>query len=176
MSKPDNQAFVPALGRGLSRCRFAPFRLRFQSLSHAFQDGKAQGGIRRWGSEGSSRASRRAVFCPRGRSGAVPGPAKPKSSPTGFSAVSVWRFPRWLMGSKESRHLKKNGSIQGRCRHVPSCAASTTTRNKENCAVFHRRSHRAYRRSSRATRALRSRTPSDRASTRCRCSRTSRPQ
>ncbi len=49
-----------------------------------------------------------APFGPRGPNGAVSGPVKLKSNSMGIFAVSVRRFPRWLMGSKESRRLNEN--------------------------------------------------------------------
>ena len=61
------------------------------------------------------------IFCHRGRNGAISGLAKLKSYAIGFSVVSVLCFSRRLVGSKETRHLKKNGSIQGKCRHMPPC-------------------------------------------------------
>ena len=49
-----------------------------------------------------SRVSRRAEFVPEGN-GVVSGSVKLESSPMGVSAVSVWRFSRWLMWSKAWR-------------------------------------------------------------------------
>lgn len=46
VSKYDNRASVPALGRRLFLCRFTPFHLRFRHLLPVFQDGKVRGGIR----------------------------------------------------------------------------------------------------------------------------------
>ena len=59
VSKYDNLASVPVLGRRLFLCRFTPFHLRFRHLLPAFQDGKARGGIRRNGSKNLSQVSRR---------------------------------------------------------------------------------------------------------------------
>ena len=71
-----------------------------------------------------SQVSRCTVFAPpRGRNEAVSGTVKLKSNSTGIFTVSVRRFPRWLMGSKESRRLNENGNNQGKCRSVLSCVA-----------------------------------------------------
>lgn len=52
-------------------------------------------------------------FLSLGRKGVVSGPVKLKSNSTGVFAVSVRRFPRWLMGGKGSRRLEENGGNQG---------------------------------------------------------------
>ena len=78
VSKYDDLASVPALGRRLFLWSFTPFHLRFRHLLPVFQDDKARGGIRRNGSKDSSQVSRRAVFS-RGPNGAVSGSVKLKS-------------------------------------------------------------------------------------------------
>ena len=123
VSKNDFLASVPALGRRLFLWSFTPFHLLFRYLLPVFQDGKALGGIRRNGSKDLSQVSRRAIFVPGPRNGDVSGPVKLKSNSIGFSAVFSQRFPRWLMGSKESRRLNENGSNQGKCRGVLPRAA-----------------------------------------------------
>lgn len=57
-------------------------------------------------------------FLSPGRKGVVSGPVKLKSNSMGIFAVSVRRFPRWLIGSKESRRLEENGGNQGSARVV----------------------------------------------------------
>ena len=69
VSKNDNRASVPELGRMLFLCRFTPFHLRFRHLLPALQDGKLRGGIRGDGSKDLSRMSGRAVFVPEGGTG-----------------------------------------------------------------------------------------------------------
>ena len=74
VSKYDNRASVPALGRRLFLCRFTPFHLRFRHLLPVFQDGKARGGIRGNGSKDLLQVSGRAVFVPEGETGPLRGP------------------------------------------------------------------------------------------------------
>ena len=74
VSKYDNLASVPALGRRLFLCRFTPFHLRFRYLLPVFQDNKARGGIRRNGSKDLSQVSRRSIFVPEGETGLFRGP------------------------------------------------------------------------------------------------------
>ena len=69
VSKYDDLASVPALGRGLFLCRFTPFHLRFRHLLPVFQDGKVRGGIRRNGSKDLSQVSGRAIFVPENEKG-----------------------------------------------------------------------------------------------------------
>lgn len=70
-----------------------------------------------------SQVSGRAVFLSLGRKGVVSGPVKLRSNSTGVFAVSVRRFPRSLIGSKESRRLNENESNQGKCHGIPPSAA-----------------------------------------------------
>lgn len=58
-------------------------------------------------------------FCPRGRSEAVSVPAKLKSNSMSFSAVFPRRFPRWLMGVKNSAASRRAGVIGEKCRGIP---------------------------------------------------------
>ena len=74
VSRYDDLASVPALGRRFFLCCFTPFHLRFRHLLPVFQDDKARGGIRRNGSKDSSQVSRRAVFVPEGETGLFRGP------------------------------------------------------------------------------------------------------
>ena len=74
VSKYDNRASVPALGRRLFLWSFTPFHLLFRYLLPVFQDGKALGGIRGNGSKDLSQVSRRAVFVPEGETGPFRGP------------------------------------------------------------------------------------------------------
>ena len=69
VSKLDDQASVPVLGRRLFLCRFTPFHLQFCHLLPVFQDSKALGGIRGNGSKDLSQVSGRAVFVPKGEKG-----------------------------------------------------------------------------------------------------------
>ena len=69
VSKYNDLASVPVLGRRLFLCRFTPFHLRFRHLLPVFQDGKALGGIRRNGSKDLSQVSRRAIFVPENEKG-----------------------------------------------------------------------------------------------------------
>ena len=69
VSKYDNLASVPALGRRLFLCLFTPFHLRFRHLLPVFQDNKVRGGIRGNGSKDLSRVSRCAVFVPENEKG-----------------------------------------------------------------------------------------------------------
>ena len=74
VSKYDDLASVPVLGRRLFLCRFTPFHLRFRHLLPVFQDGKALGGIRRIGSKDLSQVSGRAIFVPENETGPFQGP------------------------------------------------------------------------------------------------------
>lgn len=74
VSKYDNLASVPALGRRLFLYCFTHFHLRFRHLLPVFQDNKARGGIRKNGSKDSSQVSRRTVFVPEGETGPFRGP------------------------------------------------------------------------------------------------------
>lgn len=78
---------------------FTPFHLRFRYLLPAFQDSKAQGGIRRNGSKDLSQVSRGAVFVPEGET-RIPG--------TVHRCFSVHlRF----IGASEKSHLVEEGKM-----------------------------------------------------------------
>lgn len=74
MSKFDNLASVPALGRGLFLRLFTPFTCDFAIYPPVFQDGKVRGGIRGNESKDSFQVSRRAVFVPEDETRSIRGP------------------------------------------------------------------------------------------------------
>ena len=74
VSKYDNLASVPTLGRRLFLWSFILFHLRFRHLLPVFQGGKERGGIRGKGSKDLFQVSRRAVFVSEGEMGPFRGP------------------------------------------------------------------------------------------------------